>query len=244
VIATRRAGERRHVRRLARQVWRTFATQDRVDPWADGFSALASLDEDRLDPGATLNRQPGDDTDILTYVHEGSLAHADEQGHAGVLQAGEFQRRTASRGVRHRETNPSLVDDAHVFRIALYRTDPRHLPVQETRRFSAAARRGGLCLVASPDGRKGSLALDQDARVYSAMLDPGQHVVHELIATRGAWLHVIAGEVALGDVTLATGDGAAITTERAVSITARAATEILLFDLGDPSPLTSTGALP
>lgn len=235
MIATRRAGERRHVQRPARDVWRTFATQDRVDPWADGFGALASLDEDHLLPGAVLQRQPGDDTDIITYVHEGILAHADELGRAGVLVAGEFQRRTAGRGVRHRETNPSLVDAAHVFRIALYRADPRHEPVQETRRFSTAMRRGGLCLVASPDGRRGSLCLDQDARVYSAMLDPGQHVVHELIPTRGAWLHMIAGEIALGELILSTGDGAAITNERAVSLTARTTTEILLFDLGDPS---------
>ena len=89
-------------------------------------------------------------------------------------------------------------------------------------------------MVASPDGRRDSLVLDQDACVYSGMLGPGQHVVHELAPDRRAWLHVIAGELLLGDLTLGGGDGAAITTERAVSITAHAATELLLFDLGAP----------
>lgn len=240
MIVARRTGERRHVRQRAREIWRTFAICDRGDPWADGFSTLASLDEDRLQPGAALNRQPGEDLDVITYVREGILAHADDRGHAGVLQAGEFQRRTAARGVRHRETNPSIVDTVHVVRIALHRSDPCRELVQETRRFSAAVRRGRLCLVASPDGDRGSLVLDQDAYVYSAMLGPGQHVVHELAPDRGAWLHVLAGALVLGDLTLGDGDGAAITTERAVSITAHASTELLLFDLGAP-PSHPTG---
>jgi hypothetical protein len=85
--------------------------------------------------------------------------------------------------------------------------------------------------VASFDGRKGSLRLHQDAVIYSAMLDPGQHLVHELAPTRSAWLHIVHGEATLGPIVLTTGDGAAITADRAVSLTACAQTEVLLLDL-------------
>ena len=72
--------------------------------------------------------------------------------------------------------------------------------------------------------------------MYSAMLDPGQHVVHELSQGRSAWLHLVQGEVTLGDIVLTTGDGAGITAERAVSLTAKEETEILFFDLGEEVP--------
>lgn len=31
--------------------------------------------------------------------------------------------------------------------------------------------------------------------MYSALLDPGQHVIHELLPGRIAWLHLVQGEV-------------------------------------------------
>jgi quercetin 2,3-dioxygenase len=60
--------------------------------------------------------------------------------------------------------------------------------------------------------------------------------VHELRDGRSAWLHLVEGEVTLGDVVLSTGDGAGLTAERAVSLTAREETEILLVDLGAERP--------
>jgi quercetin 2,3-dioxygenase len=102
---------------------------------------------------------------------------------------------------------------------------------REQKRFSAAERHGGLCVVASPDARAGSLRLGQDTSIYSALLDPGQHVVHALAPAHAAWLHVVQGEVTLEDFVLVTGDGAGVITERAVSLTARVDSEILLFDV-------------
>jgi redox-sensitive bicupin YhaK (pirin superfamily) len=72
------------------------------------------------------------------------------------------------------------------------------------------------------------------------MLSPGKHVVHELGQDRRAWLHLVEGEVTLGDVVLSTGDGAGVTAERVVSLTARVETEILLVDLGDERPRSAT----
>jgi hypothetical protein len=174
--------------------------------------------------------------EVVTYAREGALAYEDSQGCSGVIQTGEFQRMTTERGIRHNETNASRTEWAQIFQIGLR---PRQSGLEagyEQRRFSAAERRDGLCIVASPDARKGSLRIHQDALVYSAMLDPGQHVVHELSPERRAWLHVVHGEVTLGDLVLTTGDGAGLTDERAVSLTAHAKTEILLLDVGSDLP--------
>jgi hypothetical protein len=143
---------------------------------------------------------------------------------------------TAGNGLRHSETNASRTDWAHVFQIGLRPWEAGIDSSHEQKRFSAAQRRGGLCVVASPDARKGSLRIHQDALMYSALLDPGQHVVHELSQGRRAWLHLVHGEVILGDVVLTAGDGAGFTGERAVSLTAREDAEILLVDLGVERP--------
>src|SRR4029453_16065813 len=160
----------------------------------------------------------------------------DSSGRSGVIQAGEFQRTTAGRGSHHSETNASRTDSAQVFQICLRSAQGGLEPGLERKRFSAAERRGGLCVVASPDARRGSLRIHQDALMYSAMLDPGQHVVHELSQGRSAWLHLVEGAMTLGDIVLTTGDGAGVTAERAVSLTAREETEILLLDLGADLP--------
>jgi redox-sensitive bicupin YhaK (pirin superfamily) len=231
MITLRRANERHHDRRRKQEVWHTFHPEDRADALAGGFGSLEVLDEDRLSPGAGVPRHPHRDAEIVTYVREGALAHEDSMGRSGVIHAGEFQRMTAGRGIRHSETNASRTDWAHVFQIWLRPSAAGLEPGHEQKRFSAAERRGGLCVVASPDARRGSLRIHQDALVYSAMLDPGQHVIHELSHGRSAWLHLVQGEVTLGDTILTTGDGAGVTAEPAVSLTAREETEILLVDV-------------
>lgn len=235
MITLRRANERHHDRRRKQEVWHTFRP-DGADALAGGFGALEILDEDRLPPGAGVPRHPHRDAEIVTYVREGALAQEDSMGGSGVIHAGEFQRMTAGRGIRHSETNASRTDWAHVFQIWLSPSEAGLEPGHEQKRFSAAERRGGLCVVASSDARRGSLRIHQDALVFSAMLDAGQHVIHELSQGRCAWLHLVQGEVTLGDTVLTTGDGAGVAAEPAVSLTAREETEILLVDLVERVP--------
>jgi redox-sensitive bicupin YhaK (pirin superfamily) len=243
MITHHKAQERRRDRHRELETWITVFPQIHTDPRAPGVKHLEILNEDQLPPAASVARHPRHAAEILTYVREGALAYEDSTGHSGVLRAGEFQRMNAGRGVHHVETNASKTDWTHVFQLWLRPSEGELEPSHEQKRFSAAQRRGRLCLVASPDARKGSLRVRQDVLMYAAILGSGQHVVHELARGRRAWLHVVQGEVSLGDVLLITGDGAAVTGERAVSLTALAETEILLFDLGErlassPAPAT------
>jgi len=245
MITLRRAKDRRHEQRRKQEVWRTFHRQAGTDPFADGFGTLELFNEDRHPPGAGVRRRHLHDAEIITYVREGALAYEDSTGCAGIIQAGEFHRMTAARGVRYSEANASRADWAQTFQIWLYPSETGVELGHEQRRFSTAQRRGELCIVASPDARRGSLRLRQNALMYSAMLSPGKHVVHELAEGRSAWLHLVKGEMTCGDFILSTGDGAGVTAERAVSLTAREETEILLLDLGDRSPRPHTnGGVP
>ena len=236
MITLRRAEERPHEQRRKLQVWLTFFAQDRDNALAPAFGSLEILSEGRLSPGAAVPRRPHRDAEVITYVREGTLRYEDSSGRSGVIQAGEFERMTTGSGIRHSKTNASRTDEAHVFQIWLCPVETGRETRHEQKRFSTAQRRGGLCVVVSPDSRGGSLRIHQDAVVYSALLDPGQHVVHELAHGRSAWLHLVLGELTLGDVVLTTGDGAGVRAERALSITARDHTEILLLDLGAGLP--------
>ena len=235
MITLRRATERHHDRRDQQEVWRTFY-EGAESSHTGAFAGLAVLDESRLSPGGDIPRQPNGKVEIVTYVREGALAQEDSTGRSGVVQAGEFQRLTTGPGVRTRERNASLTDWAHVFQLCLGPLKAGVGASHEQRRFSTAQRRGELCVVASPDGRRGSLRVDQDALMFSALLSPGQHVIHELSPARSAWLHLVHGEATIDGLLLTSGDGAGITAERAVSLTAREDTEILLVDLGEQPP--------
>jgi redox-sensitive bicupin YhaK (pirin superfamily) len=207
---------------------------------AAGFGVIVAIDETRIPPNGISAPGPGEDlgteeAETVTYVHAGAIAHEDSAGSSGVLHAGEFQHLVIGRGTLHKETNASRADWAHVLRITLLPSEVGLERSREQRRFAAAQRHNTLCVVASSDGRKGSLRLGQDALVCSSVLDPGHHLIHELPAGRSAWLHVIRGEVALQNDILSGGDGVGVTAEPSVSFTARARTEVLLVDSG-PEP--------
>ena len=234
MVTVRRATERQQGGSRKQENWHTFDAENAADPLAHGFGTLETLNEIRLAPGAGAQRNSRHDAEVLTYVHEGVLAYEDSVGHAGVVQTGEFQRVTSGRDFRHGKTNASRSEWAHFFQLWLRPSEAEPEPGHEQKRFSAGERHDRLCVVASLDARRGSLRVRGDVLVYSSLLDPGHHVVHELAPGRSAWLHLVRGEVTLGEIVLRTGDGAGLTAELAVSFTASEASEILLVDLGEP----------
>ncbi len=217
-----------------RTVWLTFYPRDPANLRADAFGALTSFSESQLRPGANAPRHLHHKTEVLTYVRQGVLAYEDSADRVGRIQAGEIQCLTAAQTVRRRERNASPKHPAQVFQIWLSLPRTQLEPDREQECFGIGQRRRGLCLVASPDARSGSLGIHPDAFVYSARFDSGKKLVHELEPGRCAWLHMVEGEATLGGVQLRTGDGAGITSERVVSLTAQKEAEILLIDVLDP----------
>ena len=232
MITLRRNTERRHIQHGKQDTWLTFFPQNPPAPLAEGFGFLAIFNEMRLPPDASTASNPRDEAEIITYVYSGTLAQEDSTGSSGVIQAGEFQYMTTSRSIRSKERNVSRTDRARIFRIALRPSEVGLDCAPEQKRFTAAQRRNVLCVVASSDGRKGSLRIHQDACVYSSILNTGHHLFHELLPGRSAWLHIVNGEATLNDIVLTQGDGVGVTIEPSVSLTVQEKTEILLVDLG------------
>jgi redox-sensitive bicupin YhaK (pirin superfamily) len=209
----------------------TFSFADYYDPAHMGFRSLRVMNDDWIAPGQGFGTHGHRDMEILTYVLEGELEHRDSLGNGSVLHAGELQRMTAGTGVRHSEFNPSKSVPVHLYQVWLLPERPGLVPSYEDRGFNAAERRGRWQLVASRDGRDGSLTIQQDADVSLAEVDEGATLELALRPGRHAWLQVVRGDVELKGEALSAGDGAALTEEPVLRVKGVGPAEVMLFDL-------------
>jgi len=231
MITVRRSSERHYARREHRQLWSSFHAPRAGDSFALGFGVLECFDEYRLDAKASLLVSPPLGFDVVSYVLTGVVASQHTSRQTAILRAGDFQRASGGTAGGLRQSNPSFSHETHLLQLWLRHGTSHSARPPEQRRFSVAERRGALCLVAAGGAREAALRLQEDVLIYSSVLNPGQHLVHELGARRSAWLHVVHGEITCDDAVLQTGDAASFALERAVSLTACAPSEVLIVDL-------------
>jgi len=209
----------------------TFSFGRYYDPRHMGFRSLRVINEDWVKPGRGFGAHPHENMEIVTYVLEGELEHRDSLGNGGTIRPGELQRMTAGTGIVHSEANPSSRDVVHLYQIWMLPEREGLKPSYEQRAFPDGERRNRLRLVASPDGRDGSLRIRQDASLYLGTLDAGRDVSHALSPGRHAWLQILRGTVQVEGRSLSVGDGASVSDEPGLSVKADASAEVLLFDL-------------
>ncbi len=231
MVTIRRAEERGHADHGWLDTRHTFSFADYYDERYLGFRTLRVINEDRVQPGQGFPTHGHRDMEIVSYVLAGALEHKDSMGTGSVIRPGDVQRMSAGTGVLHSEYNPSRNEIVHFLQIWIVPERRGLPPSYEQKHFPEAEKRGRLRLVASRDGADGSVTIHQDARLYAAVLDRGQEVVHSVGAGRHAWVQVARGAIALNGAGLRQGDGAAVSGESAVVITGQEAAEILLFDL-------------
>jgi redox-sensitive bicupin YhaK (pirin superfamily) len=231
MITIRPANERLHTKIGWLDSRHTFSFGEHYDPRFMGFRALRVINEDRVAPGQGFGTHPHRDMEIISYMLEGALRHEDSMGTSSVINVGDVQRMSAGTGVLHSERNASGTEPVHFLQIWLMPERNRMSPGYEQRTFPLADRRGRLTLLASRDRREGSVGIHQDVDLFSALLDPGQTVRHEIRPGRHAWMQVARGAVTLNGASFTAGDGAAIDDETGLEISALTDAEILLFDL-------------
>jgi hypothetical protein len=231
MISIRRASERGHFNFGWLDTYHTFSFGEYYDPRHMGFRTLRVINEDFVAAGAGFPTHGHRDMEIVTYVLEGGLAHRDSMGNGSTIRPGDVQRMSAGTGVRHSEFNGSEEERVHLLQIWILPAETGIKPGYEEKKFEDEEKRNRLRVVASPDGREGSVTIHQDASVYAALLEDDAAVSHELRPGRHAWLQVARGAVELNGQRLEQGDGAAVSDEARITITGRGPSEVLLFDL-------------
>jgi len=208
----------------------TFSFSDYYDPKQMGFGALRVINDDRVGPSSGFGQHPHRDMEIISYVLSGALGHQDSMGNGSTIERGDVQRMSAGTGVLHSEWNHSKTEPVHFLQIWIVPEKMGAKPGYEQRRFEPAQLHDQLRLVASGDGRDGSVTIHQDVSLYAARLSGGA-VRHALAPGRRAWVQVAAGAISLNGMAMAEGDGAAVSAESALELRAAGEAEVLLFDL-------------
>lgn len=209
----------------------TFSFGDYREPAHDQFRALRVINEDRVQPGQGFGTHGHRDMEILTWVLEGALEHKDSLGNGGVIRPGEAQRMTAGSGIRHSECNASDQEAVHFLQIWLLPKAANLPPSYEQKTFPVAERKNRLRLLASTDGREGSVLWHQDASLFVGNLEPGLSVEMPLQQGRHAWVQAARGALSVNGVKLKQGDGVALDDESDLRIQASEAAEVLVFEL-------------
>jgi Pirin-related protein len=208
----------------------TFSFGEYYDDRFLGFRDLLVINEDRVKSGSGFPTHGHRDMEIISYVLEGALAHRDSLGNGSVLHPGEVQRMTAGTGIRHSEFNQSASEPLHFLQIWIRPEQAGLAAGYEQRAVPPEAMQDRLAVIASPDG-DGVVHLHQDVRLLAARLSDGRTVEHPLEPGRHAWVQVARGAIDLAGEQLQAGDGAAISDEAVVRLTAAGPAEVLLFDL-------------
>ncbi len=227
MITVRPSNQRGHFNHGWLETYHTFSFGGYNDPAHMGFRSLRVINEDWVEGGTGFGKHPHRDMEIITFIVSGSLEHRDSMGNGAVLVPGDVQYMSAGSGVTHSEINPSPTEKVHLLQIWIQPAQTGLPPHYAQRRFPV----GENALLASPDGRNGSIAIRQDAIISAAALRKGEKMALTTTGGRAAWVQVIDGTVTVNEHSLRDGDGAGISGEDAIRIVAAADSRLLVFDL-------------
>jgi redox-sensitive bicupin YhaK (pirin superfamily) len=232
MLTIRPAEERGHADHGWLDSHHTFSFADYYHPEHMGFRALRVMNEDRVQGGQGFGTHPHREMEIISYVLEGGLRHRDSTGTGSVIRPGDVQRMSAGTGVTHSEFNASDREPVHFLQIWILPAKRGIAPSYEQKAFADEEKRGRLRLIASPDGREGSVTIHADATVYAGLFDEGEKAELRIAPGRHAWIHVARGKVRVNGQELDAGDGAALSEEAAIRLEGINRGEALVFDLG------------
>jgi quercetin 2,3-dioxygenase len=231
MINLRKSQDRGHADHGWLKSYHSFSFADYHDPRHMGFGNLRVINEDRIAPGTGFGTHAHRDMEIVSYVLDGAIAHKDSMNNSSSIVPGEVQRMSAGTGVRHSEFNHAPDKTTHFLQIWILPDRPGIAPGYEQKAFSAADKRGTLKLVASPDGRDGSVTIHADASIYAGLFDGAERTELALNNKRLAYVHVARGNVTVNGETLAAGDAAQLSGESRLVVDQGRAAEVLVFDL-------------
>jgi redox-sensitive bicupin YhaK (pirin superfamily) len=231
MITLRRSVERGHADHGWLKSFHSFSFADYHDPEHMGFGNLRVINEDRIAPGTGFGTHGHRDMEIISYVVAGALAHKDNIGNGASIRPGDVQRMSAGRGVLHSEYNDAPTESTHFLQIWIEPNVRGIAPGYEQKHFDAAGKRGRLRLVASPDGRDGSVTIHADSALYAGLFDGAEAVDWPLDPSRKTYVHLVRGDLNVNGQALSSGDAAMLSGESLLRLGRARDAEVLVFDL-------------
>jgi redox-sensitive bicupin YhaK (pirin superfamily) len=195
-----------------------------------GFGRLRVWNDDEVAGGTGFDPHPHREMEIVTYIRQGAITHRDNLGNEGRTEAGDVQVMHAGTGIVHAEYNMEK-QPTRLFQIWIQPDKHGATPGWATRQFP---REGGLSVLASgraQDADSGALPLNADAALLAGTLSAGETARVTLAPGRGIYLVPATGSVEVNGVAVGARDGAAISGETELTITAKEASELVLVEV-------------
>ena len=158
----------------------TFSFADYYDRERMGFGKLWVLNDDVVQAGQGFGTHSHDNMEIISIPLSGSLRHEDSMGNSYVIRTGEIQVISAGSGITHSEFNNSDSDEVNFLQIWVMPAKQDVRPHSDQKYFDPAAATNRFQLVVSPDGRDGSLVINQDAYFSLAFIGKGETVTCDI----------------------------------------------------------------
>ncbi len=207
-----------------------FSFANYYDPKRMGWGPIRVWNDDTIAPGTGFPPHAHADMEIVTYVREGAITHQDSLGNIGRTEAGDVQVMSAGSGVRHSEYNREP-GTTRIFQIWIEPATRGEAPSWGAKPFPKGARSGQFVTLASGiTGDDDALKIRTDARIVGATLKAGETAEYPLGAERHGYLVPASGIVEINGVRLEARDGAAISDEAVLRVTAIEDAEIVLVD--------------
>jgi redox-sensitive bicupin YhaK (pirin superfamily) len=237
-IEIRRAGSRFRTRIDGTDTWHSFSFGMHYDPDNTGFGPLLVHNDDRVQTGAGYPDHPHRDSEIVTWVLEGSLVHEDSAGNRGLVVPGLAQRMSAGSGIVHAERNDAFRLDptrpatpVRFVQMWLRPDTPGGPPSYQSRELDLSGLDGGWLPVASGHRPDAAVRLDSaGSTLWVTRLGPGT----SRLLPGGNLQHVYLafGEVEVESVgRLTGGDALRLTGGGQLRVTGVRAAELLFWEL-------------
>lgn len=209
-----------------------FSFADYYNPDNIQFGALRVINDDIVQPGTGFDLHPHRDMEILSYVIDGKLSHADSMGNKQTLSRGQVQYMSAGTGVYHSEHN--LGEDILRFlQIWILPDAQGHKPNYGDYPFALEDRLNKWLPIASSVDNKNSdapIRAHQDINVYATILEKGNSLDFAVGKGRQAYLVLIEGAAEINGLRLDMRDGMEIVEEN-ISVTPKDSAHILLIEM-------------
>jgi len=207
-----------------------FSFASYYDPANMSHGALRVWNDDEIAPNTGFPAHPHANMEIITYVREGAITHQDSLGNKGRTEAGDVQVMSAGSGIRHSEYNLES-KLTKIFQIWIQPTTQGGQPTWGSKPFPKSDRSGKLVTIASGfENDKDALPIRAKARVLATTLKAGDSAEYDADKARSLYLVPAIGRLEVNGVKVNARDGAAISDETKVKITALEDSELVLVD--------------
>ncbi len=207
-----------------------FSFGDYHDSKRMGWGSMRVWNDDTIASQTGFPPHGHSDMEIITYVRRGAITHEDNLGNRGRTGAGDVQVMSAGTGIRHSEFNLEP-DVTQIFQIWIMPDRQGEPPTWGAKPFPESDRSGRFVALASGmEGDADALPIRSNARVLGATVKAGSSAEYAFDDERLGYLVPATGRVEINGVTLETRDGAAISREKTIRVTALEDAELVLVD--------------